>query len=166
MAVENPFGHLPATQYGSLPFYSVTCFAYFVCLVIWGMWCISYSKEIMSVQLIIMVVLISFVESDLSGRLQHHRQQRLRARAALHPRRLHHARAHSHSHASRLHGVALLPCIDRRLGVCRATLGNSTCKFAVFGVSYFAITFWDAYSNMYPSNNSNADVIRLLVTSG
>ena len=105
-------------------------------------------------------------ESDLSGRLQHHRQQRLRARAALHPRRLHHARAHSHSHASRLHGVALVPCFDRRLGVCRATLGNSTCKFAVFGVSYFAITFWDAYSNMYPSNNSNADVIRLLVTSG
>lgn len=65
MAVENPFGHLPATQYGSLPFYSVTCFAYFVCLVIWGMWCISYSKEIMSVQLIIMVVLISFVLNNV-----------------------------------------------------------------------------------------------------
>ena len=65
MAVENPFGHLPATQYGSLPFYSVTCLAYFVCLVIWGMWCISYSKEIMSVQLIIMVVLISFVLNNV-----------------------------------------------------------------------------------------------------
>lgn len=65
MAVENPFGHLPATQYGSLPFYSVTCFAYFVCLVIWGMWCISYSKEIMSVQVIIMVVLISFVLNNI-----------------------------------------------------------------------------------------------------
>ena len=65
MAVENPFGHLPATQYGSLPFYSVTCLAYLVCLVIWGMWCISYSKEIMSVQVIIMVVLISFVLNNI-----------------------------------------------------------------------------------------------------
>ena len=55
MVVENPYGHLPAPEYGSLPFFSVMCLAYVVSLLVWGMLCYRYSKEIMSVQIIIIV---------------------------------------------------------------------------------------------------------------
>ena len=55
MIVENPYGQLPAPQYGSLPFFTFMCFAYIVALIIWSMLCISYSKEVMSVQVIILV---------------------------------------------------------------------------------------------------------------
>ena len=65
MVVENPYGHLPATQYGSLPFYIATCFAYVIALIVWVMLCIAFSKEIMSVMVIILVVLICFVMSNV-----------------------------------------------------------------------------------------------------
>ena len=55
MVVENPYGHLPAPQYGSLPFFSFMCVAYVVALIVWGMLCFKYTKEIMSVQIIIIV---------------------------------------------------------------------------------------------------------------
>ena len=55
MVVENPYGHLPAPEYGSLPFFSVMCIAYVVSLLVWSMLCYRYSKEIMSVQIIIIV---------------------------------------------------------------------------------------------------------------
>lgn len=55
MVVENPYGHLPAPEYGSLPFFSFMCILYTVSLVIWGILCYAYSKEIMSVQIIIIV---------------------------------------------------------------------------------------------------------------
>ena len=55
MVVENPYGKLPAPQFGSLPFFSFMCLAYIIALIIWGMLCISYSKEVMSVQVIILV---------------------------------------------------------------------------------------------------------------
>ena len=55
MVVENPFGKMPAPQYGSLPFFSFMCLAYVIALIVWSMLCISYSKEVMSVQVIILV---------------------------------------------------------------------------------------------------------------
>ena len=55
MTAENPYGHLPATQYSSLPFYSYMTIIYVVVLIMWGMLCIQYSKEIMSVHIIILV---------------------------------------------------------------------------------------------------------------
>lgn len=71
MTAENPYGHLPATMYSSLPFYSYMMIVYVVVLIMWGMLCIQYSKEIMSVHLMILVgplspahsqgVLVSFV---------------------------------------------------------------------------------------------------------
>lgn len=61
MIVENPYGNLPASQYGSLPFYTFMCFLYVISVVVWGMLCISYSKEVMSVQIIILIVIVSFV---------------------------------------------------------------------------------------------------------
>ena len=60
MAAENPHGHLPATQYKSLPFYSWMSFLYVITLIVWGMLCIQYSKEIMSVHLMILVLLSSW----------------------------------------------------------------------------------------------------------
>ena len=60
MAAENPYGHLPATQYKSLPFYSWMSFLYVITLIVWGMLCIQYSKEIMSVHLMILVLLSSW----------------------------------------------------------------------------------------------------------
>lgn len=65
MVVENPFGHLPAPQYGDFPFVMFMCVVYVVALFIWGMLCIRYSKEIMSVQIIILVVLFAFVVNYL-----------------------------------------------------------------------------------------------------
>ena len=58
---ENPFGHLPATQYQSYPFYSWMSLIYVVTLIIWGLLCIQYSKEIMSVN--IMIVVLFFISS-------------------------------------------------------------------------------------------------------
>ena len=58
MIVENPYGNLPASQYGSLPFYTFMCFLYVISVVVWGMLCISYSKEVMSVQIIILIVIV------------------------------------------------------------------------------------------------------------
>lgn len=55
MVVENPYGHLPAPQYGSLPFYSLLCVLYVVALFVWIMWCVKYSSEVMSVQIVILV---------------------------------------------------------------------------------------------------------------
>ena len=61
---ENPFGHLPATQYQSYPFYSWMSLIYLVTLIIWSLLCIQYSKEIMSVHIIILVLLfIHFIHS-------------------------------------------------------------------------------------------------------
>lgn len=57
MTAENPYGHLPATMYSSLPFYSYLTIVYVVVLIMWGMLCIQYSKEIMSVHLMILVAL-------------------------------------------------------------------------------------------------------------
>lgn len=61
MIVENPYGHLPAPQYGDYPFVSTMCLIYVITLLIWSMLCIRYSKEIMSVQVIILIVLIAYV---------------------------------------------------------------------------------------------------------
>lgn len=58
MIAENPYGHLPATQYSSLPFFSWMSLIYVVVVIMWGMLCIQYSKEIMSVHIIILVVFI------------------------------------------------------------------------------------------------------------
>lgn len=55
MIAENPYGHLPATQYSSLPFFSWMSLIYVVVVIMWGMLCIQYSKEIMSVHIIILV---------------------------------------------------------------------------------------------------------------
>ena len=55
MELENPYGQLPGTQYSSLPFYSWMSFIYVLTLIVWGMLCIQYSKEIMSVHLMILV---------------------------------------------------------------------------------------------------------------
>lgn len=61
MIVENPYGHLPAPQYGDYPFVSTMCVIYIITLIVWSMLCIRYSKEIMSVQIIILIVLIAYV---------------------------------------------------------------------------------------------------------
>ena len=58
LVVENPHGHLPAPQYGSLPFYSVMCVLYVVALFVWIIWCIKYSSEVMSVQIVILVCFV------------------------------------------------------------------------------------------------------------
>ena len=55
MIAENAYGHLPASQYSSLPFYGWMVLIYVVILIMWGMLCIQYSKEIMSVHIIILV---------------------------------------------------------------------------------------------------------------
>lgn len=60
MTVENPYGHLPAPQYGDLPFVTCMFFVYLICFIVWGMLCIRYSKEIMSVQILILIVLVAF----------------------------------------------------------------------------------------------------------
>lgn len=65
MTAENPYGHLPATMYSSLPFYSYMVIIYVVVLIMWGMLCIQYSKEIMSVHIIILVcrhVIMQFMQ--------------------------------------------------------------------------------------------------------
>ena len=55
LVVENMYGHLPAPQYGSLPFYSYMCLVYVISLVVWIRYCIQFKNEIMSVQIIILV---------------------------------------------------------------------------------------------------------------
>lgn len=55
MTAVNIYGHLPATQYYSLPFFGWMSLAYLFTLLIWVMLCIQYSKEIMSVHLMILV---------------------------------------------------------------------------------------------------------------
>lgn len=66
MVAENPYGHLPATQYSSLPFYSYMTIIYVVVLIMWGMLCIQYSKEIMSVHIIILVCSHNIIHSKPS----------------------------------------------------------------------------------------------------
>ena len=161
MVVENPYGHLPATQYGSLPFYIATCFAYVIALIVWVMLCIAFSKEIMSVQVIILVVLICFVMSNVVKVLYltvfNSTGNNVFFLAVL-------SMFVECTTRTSTRILTLLVCMG--LGVCRTTLGNSTCKFIVFAVSYFIVSFWDAYSNMYPSTSSGVEFCRLLVTSG
>lgn len=59
MTAVNVYGHLPATQYYSLPFFGWMSLAYLFTLVVWVMLCIQYSKEIMSVHLMILVLSFS-----------------------------------------------------------------------------------------------------------
>ena len=60
LIVENPYGYLSGSEYGNYPFVIVMLIIYIVCLAVWILLCLQYSNEIMSVQVIILVVLVSY----------------------------------------------------------------------------------------------------------
>ena len=160
MIVENPYGHLPATQYGDYPFVTTMCIVYILTLLVWAMLCIRYSKEIMSVQVIILIVLIAFSINYIVKVIYYSIYNKsgnsvffLNALFLL-----------TDSFARALTRIlTLLVCMG--LGVCKASLSTSTFTFILYGVLYFIVAFWDSYSNMYPSQNETMDTIRLFITS-
>ena len=56
--------------------------------------------------------------------------------------------------------------ITSSLGICRATLGTSVGRFVVFGIAYYVVSVWDAYSTMFPVEESKLEFVRLFITSG
>ena len=52
------------------------------------------------------------------------------------------------------------------LGICRATLSTSVVRFIMFGIAYYIVSVWDAYSTMFPVEESKLEFVRLFITSG
>ena len=161
MIVENPYGNLPASQYGSLPFSTWMCFLYEITVVVWGMLCISYSKEVMSVQIIILIVIVSFV-IDYSMKVLSLTVFNNTGNNSFILSLLSIAVDCTTRTLTRV--LMLLVCMG--LGVCHATVNGSMCSLVTFSVVYYLVSLWDAYSAMYPSDNNVAEYVRLFVTSG
>lgn len=161
MIVENPYGNLPASQYGSLPFYTFMCFLYVISVIVWGMLCISYSKEVMSVQIIILIVIVSFV-IDYSVKVLSLTVFNNTGNNSFILSLLSIAVDCTTRTLTRV--LTLLVCMG--LGVCHATVSGSMCSLVTFSVTYYLVSLWDAYSSLYPSDNNVIEYVRLFVTSG
>ena len=57
----NPYGQLPAQNYGLLPFTGFLLLCYIVLFIWWFYMCRKYNEEIMSVHVIIMIIICAFV---------------------------------------------------------------------------------------------------------
>ena len=53
--VVNPYGHIPASLYRSIPFYAFLLFFYSGLFVVWLLRCVKYSDELMNIHYFILV---------------------------------------------------------------------------------------------------------------
>ena len=65
--VVNPYGHVPASLYGSIPFHIFLLLLYSVLFVVWLLRCMKYSDELMSIHYFIFVII--FVTLHIKGSL-------------------------------------------------------------------------------------------------
>lgn len=59
--VMNPYGHIPARLYGTLPFTRVLLNVYVILVIVWAFRCIRFSNQLMSVHYVISIVLVTFL---------------------------------------------------------------------------------------------------------
>ncbi|KAK8817739.1 hypothetical protein WA538_004456 [Blastocystis sp. DL] len=159
MTAENPYGHLPATMYSSLPFYSYMMIVYVVVLIMWGMLCIQYSKEIMSVHLMILGVLVSFVLDYFVKVLYLWLYNSSGYDMLQYPSAVVDALTRT---LTRL--LTILVCMG--LGISRASITDATCKLILFCAAYFGVTLWDQLMNLQPYVDPQLFKLRVYVTAG
>ena len=59
--VMNPYGHIPARLYGTLPFTRALLNVYVILVIVWAFRCIRFSNQLMSVHYVISIVLVTFL---------------------------------------------------------------------------------------------------------
>ncbi|CBK23468.2 uncharacterized protein [Blastocystis hominis] len=159
MTAENVYGHLPATQYYSLPFFGWMSLAYLFTLVVWVMLCIQYSKEIMSVHLMILVVLISFVINSLVRVLYLWIYNSSGNDVFIYLSLFVDAVTRTLTRV-----LTLLVCMG--LGISRATVSDVTVRVVIFAVVYFAVSLWDSLLAVRSDVPEMLNHVRVYVTAG
>lgn len=168
----NPYGQLPAPQYGLLPF-TFLLFACFLLLLVWWVYLsLKHASDVMSVHVIILLVLIFFV-LDLAARFIHLAAFNYVGRPLFILVLVSIVLDCSTRTLTRIltlfvcMGCGLERGLTRRLGVTKPNLDDTliTFKFVVFGVIYYLVTFCDSYLTVYPTSDSMIEIIRFVLTS-
>ena len=159
MTAEIAYGHLPATQYYSLPFFSWMSLIYVFALIVWGMLCIQYSKEIMSVHLMILIVLVFFVINCLMKVLYLWIYNSTGSDTFIYPSVFIDVITRTLTRV-----LTLLVCMG--LGVSRASISDVTLKMVLFSIVYFGVNLFDSLLSLQQSISPEVNNLRVYITAG
>lgn len=167
--VMNPYGHIPARLYGTLPFTRVLLNIYVILVIIWLFRCIRYANQLMSVHYVISIVLVAFLIDvivkwkNLNAYNSTGTYVTSITVISLFVSAVTRAVARCLTLIIAM-GFRSLSRLTARLGVSRASLGKTNIRVVLMGVVYFVFSFWDAVSSTF-ATSSDVKLWRIIPTS-
>lgn len=157
--VMNPYGHIPARLYGTLPFTRVLLNVYVILVIVWAFRCIRFSNQLMSVHYVISIVLVTFlVDVVVKWRNLNAYNSTGTYVTSITVISL------FVSAVTRAIARCLTLMIAMGLGISRASLGKTSIRVVLMGVIYFVFSFWDAVSSTF-ATSSDLKLWRIIPTS-
>ncbi|KAK8826239.1 hypothetical protein WA538_001381, partial [Blastocystis sp. DL] len=157
--VVNPYGHIPASLYRSIPFYAFLLFFYSGLFVVWLLRCMKYSDELMNIHYFILVTIILFIVDYIVTLTDLNVLNRVGYLVPL----VNFVSVVMDSLArSVARGLMLSVCLG--MGVSKPSLGSSTMNVVIICSVYFVVSVWNAMSNSITSA-TRLSLYRLLPSS-
>lgn len=155
----NPYGHFPARLYGLIPFTRCLCFLSAALLGFWLYRCNAYRKELMSVHIMIIAVLVVFTIDSLL-KLWNINTFNKNGTYTTYITVI----SLVFDSVTRVVGRCLTLMVTmgyrctkrviRRLGVTCSSLGNSIWKIVGIGCVYFVLSLWDSLVSAFSTSTS------------